>query len=104
MGAEQADVVGWEQTFNCGQDDGISILLSTVKGTIHLVVFFVWADILELMHRTAYWSKSPLQVGSVYIAASGSGDTAHCLATDHGKPYSDEVRFRQSNQNFWYSL
>mmetsp|Transcript_7042 Transcript_7042/g.11766 ORF Transcript_7042/g.11766 Transcript_7042/m.11766 type:complete len:267 (-) Transcript_7042:333-1133(-) len=45
---------------------------------------------MELMHRTAYWSKDEGQVGSVYMAASGSGRTDHCNATDFGKPYSDE--------------
>lgn len=55
------------------------------------VVLLGSVDIMELMYRTAYWSKSHLQVGSVYLAASGSGYTADCPVTDFGKPYSDEV-------------
>lgn len=49
------------------------------------------------MHRTAYWSKHPQQVGSVYLSASGSGYTGDCPATDFGKPYSDEVYYNDNN-------
>ena len=62
-------MIGWEQTFNCGADESV----------------------FELVYRTAYWGKTPGQVGSVYFAASGSAGVDHCNSTDFGKPYSDAV-------------
>jgi hypothetical protein len=57
----------------------------------HFYIYLIRVDIMELMHRTAYWSKGDGEIGSVYMAASGSGFSYHCNETDFGKPYSDEV-------------
>ena len=92
MGGYKADVIGWEQTFNCGDDIGKKkCFCENIPNKCDCKTFLSVVDILELMHRTAFWSKNSNDIGSIYIAASGSGSTAGCNDTDFGKPYSDEV-------------
>jgi hypothetical protein len=54
MGGEDADFIGWEQSFNCGRN----------------------RDIQELVARVAHWSK-----GVVYYSASGAFLTNGCQPT-----------------------
>jgi hypothetical protein len=65
MGGHDPDFVGWEQSFNCGHDDGV----------------------FEIATRFAAWSKTP---GSVYFSNSGSANPGHCNASEFKKPWSDE--------------
>lgn len=65
MGGHDPDFVGWEQSFNCGRDDGA----------------------FELASRFAVWSKTP---GSVYFSNSGSINPGACNESEFKKPWSDE--------------
>lgn len=51
MGGDDPDWIGWEQSFDCGRDNGV----------------------FELMARTAYWNRAVL-----FFAASGGYRTTHC--------------------------
>lgn len=65
MGGHDPDFVAWEQSFNCGRDDGI----------------------YEIATRFAAWSKTP---GSVYFSNSGSVNPTACNKSEFKKPWSDE--------------
>lgn len=65
MGGEDADVIGWEQSYNCGHDD----------------------NIFELAARFAGWSK---RKGIIYYSASGAWIPSKCEASKDSPPYSDE--------------
>lgn len=65
MGGKDADVIGWEQSYNCGHDD----------------------NIFELAARFAGWSK---RKGVVYYSASGAWIPNKCEASKDSPPFSDE--------------
>ena len=64
MGGADADLINWEQSYNCGHDDGA----------------------FELTARWAGWSK---QRGLVYFSASGAWAPSNCPASEDKPPYSD---------------
>lgn len=63
MGGEDADFIGWEQSFNCGRN----------------------RDIHELAARVAHWAK-----GVIYYAASGAFLTTDCAPTTDPIPWTSE--------------
>jgi len=63
MGGEDADFIGWEQSFNCGRA----------------------RDIHELAARVAVWSK-----GVAYYAASGAFLTSDCAPSSDPIPWTSE--------------
>ena len=63
MGGDNADWLGWEQSFNCGRDRGI----------------------FELMTRLAYWNKALL-----YFSASGGFAPGHCPKSNDTIPWISE--------------
>ena len=77
MGGENADVIGWEQSYNCGHDD----------------------NIFELAARFAGWSK---RKGIIYYSASGAWIPNKCAASKDSPPYSDEMwRPESANLSPW---
>ena len=65
MGGMDPDWVGWEQSYNCGHDEGV----------------------FELAARIAGWSKNK---GVVYYSASGAWSPNQCPPSEDSPPYSDE--------------
>jgi len=65
MGGRDPDWVGWEQSYNCGHDDGI----------------------FELAARVAGQSKNK---AVIYYSASGAWSPSACAESTDPKPYSDE--------------
>eukprot|EP00607_Mallomonas_marina_P003036 CAMPEP_0182435244 /NCGR_PEP_ID=MMETSP1167-20130531/74670_1 /TAXON_ID=2988 /ORGANISM="Mallomonas Sp, Strain CCMP3275" /LENGTH=455 /DNA_ID=CAMNT_0024626085 /DNA_START=277 /DNA_END=1641 /DNA_ORIENTATION=- len=65
MGGADPDVVGWEQSYNCGRSD----------------------DMFELVARWAGWSKNR---GMVYFSASGGMSPSDCPPAVEEVPYCDE--------------
>ena len=63
MGGDNADWLGWEQSFNCGRDRGI----------------------FEFMTRLAYWNKALL-----YFSASGGFAPGHCPKSNDTIPWISE--------------
>ena len=63
MGGDDADWLGWEQSFNCGRDRGI----------------------FEFMTRLAYWNKALL-----YFSASGGFAPGHCPKSNDTIPWISE--------------
>eukprot|EP00602_Paraphysomonas_sp_CaronLab_P002960 CAMPEP_0185031420 /NCGR_PEP_ID=MMETSP1103-20130426/18883_1 /TAXON_ID=36769 /ORGANISM="Paraphysomonas bandaiensis, Strain Caron Lab Isolate" /LENGTH=564 /DNA_ID=CAMNT_0027566945 /DNA_START=110 /DNA_END=1804 /DNA_ORIENTATION=- len=66
MGGYDPDFVGWEQSFNCGHNEGY----------------------FEMAARFALWSRNP---GSVYYSPSGTGSIGGgCPPSKYTPPYSSE--------------
>ena len=63
MGGENADWIGWEQSFNCGKS----------------------RDVFELMARVAIWSK-----GVVFYSASGAFIPSGCAPSTDPIPWTSE--------------
>ncbi|RYG59418.1 hypothetical protein EON64_20250, partial [archaeon] len=65
MGGADADFLGWEQSYNCGRDNGV----------------------FELMARLSLWSRAP---ALLYFSASGAWSPTSCPPAEDPVPYCSE--------------